>query len=95
MALSEKLTAHTDPVLGSKQEDNSRKGGVSNLSWFYFSKSKSLTRPDCVSIKKGAELQPQESFVFRKESLKSMIDNLLSSKTSIQTSLWVCKKIYS
>ena len=38
MALSEKLTAHTDPVLGSKQEDDNRRGGISNLPWFYFSK---------------------------------------------------------
>ena len=31
MALSEKLTAHTDPVLGSKQEDDNRGGGVSRV----------------------------------------------------------------
>ena len=31
VALSEKLTAHTDPVLGSKQEDDNRGGGVSRV----------------------------------------------------------------
>ena len=88
MALSEKLTAHTDPVLGSKQEDGNRRGGVSNLSWFYFSKSKGLTRLDWVSAKKGAELQPPESFVSSRENLKSnRRDNLLSSETSAQTFL--------
>ena len=85
VALSEKLTAHTDPVLGSKQEDNNRRGGISK-SWLYFQKVRAWPGQTVFFSKRGLSYSPKKVLCSEKRTWR-VIDNLLLSETSVQTSL--------